>query len=57
MIWLPVYDMETFETVYACGYECSACGYLATRKWSECPHCHEKSEDQLKEAKGELECN
>ena len=42
MTWLAVYDADTRETVYVCGYECSNCGYLATRKWEKCPHCHEE---------------
>ena len=46
MTWLAVYDADTRETVYVCGYECSSCGYLATRKWNECPHCHEKYEGE-----------
>lgn len=42
MKWIPVYHADTMETVIIDSYECSACGYVASRKWVECPHCREE---------------
>lgn len=44
MKWLEVLQPDTAETVCVYGYECSVCGYVANRKWVECPGCREEWE-------------